>query len=225
MSTTDVTTDTEQPTTPGRADLKLEVVVIPVADVDRAKEFYARLGWRLDADFSFDNGFRVVQFTPPGSTASMQFGTSITTAPPGTAQGLYLVVSDIDAARAELAGRGVEISDVFHPGAPGAQFEPAHGEARITGADDQRSSYGSFAVLRDPDGNSWLLQEVTTRLPDRIDADATTYASQADLSNAMRRASVAHGQHEARTGQADANWPDWYAAYMVAEQAGTALPD
>ncbi|HTN79531.1 MAG TPA: VOC family protein [Acidimicrobiales bacterium] len=207
------------------ADLKLEAIVIPVSDVDRAKAFYEGLGWRLDADFSFDNGFRVVQLTPPGSAASVQFGTNITTATPGTAQGLYLVVTDVASARDELAASGASVSEVFHPGAPGAQFEPAPATARIAGPADQHASYGSFATLRDPDGNTWLLQEVTTRLPGRVDDRETSYASIADLADAMRRASAAHGQHEARIGKADPDWPDWYAAYMVAEQAGTQLPE
>ena len=205
-------------------DLKLEVVVIPVADADRGKEFYGRLGWRLDADFPFDNGFRVVQFTPPGSGSSVQFGTKITSAAPGSAQGLYLVVSDIAAARDQLAARGAQVSEVFHPGAPGAQFEPGGGSDRVSGPAADGQSYSSFATFSDPDGNTWLLQEVTTRLPGRVDAAATTYASVADLSAAMRQASVAHGEHEKRIGQADADWPDWYAAYMVAAQAGTELP-
>jgi len=211
MSTTDV-------------DLKFEAVVIPVADTDRSKEFYAGLGWRLDADFAFDNGFRVVQFTPPGSGCSVQFGTRITAAPPGSAQGLYLVVADIEAARAQLAERGARIGDVFHPGSPGAQFEPGAGDGRVGGRAPDGQSYSSFATFKDPDGNTWLLQEITTRLPGRVDAAATSYASVADLSAAMRAASVAHGEHEKRTGQADENWPDWYAAYMVAAQAGTELP-
>jgi len=207
----------------GTADLKLEAVVIPVADADRAKEFYQRLGWRLDADFPFDNGFRVVQFTPPGSGTSVQFGTKMTLAAPGSAQGLYLVVSDIAAARAQLAARGAEVSEVFHPGTPGAQFAPdASGQVRGRAADG--ASYGSFATFADPDGNRWLLQEVTARLPGRVDATATTYTSVADLAAGLRRAAAAHGEHEKRTGAADANWPDWYAAYMVAEQAGTELP-
>jgi len=207
----------------GATDLKLEVVVIAVADVDRAKEFYQRLGWRLDADFPFDNGFRVVQFTPPGSGTSVQFGTKMTSAAPGSAQSLYLVVSDIVAARARLAARGAEVSEVFHPGTPGAQFalDPS-GQVRGRAADG--ASYGSFATFADPDGNRWLLQEVTTRLPGRVEAVTTAYASVTDLAAAMRRASAAHGEHEKRIGQADANWPDWYAAYMVAEQAGTELP-
>jgi catechol 2,3-dioxygenase-like lactoylglutathione lyase family enzyme len=205
-------------------DLKLEVVVIPVADADRSKEFYTRLGWRLDADFAFDNGFRVVQFTPPGSGCSVQFGTKITSATPGSAQGLYLIVSDIEAARGQLAERGAKVSDVFHPGNPGAQFEPGGGSGRVSGPAPDRQSYSSFATFGDPDGNTWLLQEITTRLPGRVDAAVTSFASVADLSAAMRQASVAHGEHEKRTGQADENWPDWYAAYMVAVQAGTELP-
>jgi catechol 2,3-dioxygenase-like lactoylglutathione lyase family enzyme len=205
-------------------DLKFEAVVIPVSDVDRAKEFYRNLGWRLDADFVFDNGFRVVQFTPPGSGSSIQFGTNITTAAPGSAQGLYLVVSDIEAAREALAARGVKISEVFHPATPGAQFQPDGTSGRAGGASPDRASYGSFATFRDPDGNGWLLQEVTSRLPGRIDAAETAFASTTDLANALRRAESAHGEHEKRTGQRDANWPDWYAEYIVAEQAGTELP-
>jgi catechol 2,3-dioxygenase-like lactoylglutathione lyase family enzyme len=206
------------------ADLKLEVVVIPVADADRAKEFYGRLGWRLDADFPFDNGFRVVQFTPPGSGSSVQFGAKITSAAPGSAQGLYLIVSDIAAARDQLAARGARVSEVFHPGSPGAQFEPGGGSGRVSGPAADGQSYSSFATFSDPDGNTWLLQEITTRLPGRVDAAETSFASAADLAGAMRRASVAHGEHEKRIGQADENWPDWYAAYMVAAQAGTELP-
>ncbi len=205
-------------------DSKLEVVVIPVLDVDRAKEFYGRLGWRLDADFPFDNGVRVVQFTPPGSGCSIQFGANITPAAPGSAQGLYLIVSDIQAARDELAARGVEVSEVFHAGTPGAQFQPDGTSGRVSGPAPDHASYGSFGTFRDLDGNGWLLQEVTTRLPGRIDAAETAFASTTDLANAMRRASAAHGEHEKRIGEADANWPDWYAEYMVAEQAGTELP-
>ncbi|MGW6200832.1 VOC family protein [Kribbella sp. NPDC055110] len=203
-------------------DLKLEVVVIPVAEADRSKEFYRGLGWRLDADFAFDNGFRVVQFTPPGSPASVQFGTQITSAEPGTAQGLYLVVGDVEAARNELLAHGAKVSEVFHPAAPGAQFEAGDTTGRVTGPADDRSSYGSFATFSDPDGNTWLLQEVTKRLPGRVD-DAT-YTSVDDLEAALRRAAAAHGEHEARTGQADENWPAWYAAYMVAERTGDELP-
>ncbi|HEX4061252.1 MAG TPA: VOC family protein [Streptosporangiaceae bacterium] len=204
--------------------MKLEVVVIAVADVGRAKEFYGGLGWRLDADFPFDNGFRVVQFTPPGSGNSIQFGTNITSAPPGSAQGLYLIVSDIEAAREELAAHGAEVSEVFHAGTPGAQFQPDGTSGRVSGSASDHASYSSFATFSDPDGNGWLLQEVTTRLPGRIGAAETAFASVADLASALRRASAAHGEHEKRIGQADANWPDWYAEYMVAEQAGTELP-
>ena len=204
-------------------DMKFEVAVLPVADVDRSKAFYEGLGWRLDADFPFDNGFRVVQFTPPGSGTSVQFGTKMTSAAPGSAQGLYLVVSDIAAARGQLAAGGAEVSEVFHPGTPGAQFAPdASGQVRGRAPDG--ASYGSFATFADPDGNRWLLQEVTARLPGRVDATATTYTSVADLAAGLRRAAAAHGEHEKRTGAADANWPDWYAAYMVAEQAGPELP-
>ena len=205
-------------------DTKLEVVVIPVADADRAKEFYGRLGWRLDADFPFDNGFRVVQFTPPGSGCSIQFGTNITSAAPGSAQGLYLIASDIEAARDELAALGAQVSEVFHAGTPGAQFQPDGTSGRVSGPAPGHASYGSFATFSDVDGNGWLLQELTTRRPGRIDPAETAFASTADLASAMRRAAAAHGEHEKRTGEADANWPDWYAAYMVAEQAGTELP-
>ena len=206
-------------------DLKLEVVVIPVSDVDRSKAFYAGLGWRLDADFSFDNGFRIVQFTPPGSSCSVQFGCNITDAKPGSAKA---VVPDRVGHRSGSQGarrRAVSTSArCFIPEIPGAQFQPDGAEGRAPGCDDQRSSYGSFATFCDPDGNGWMLQEVTTRLPGRIDASETEYASVTDLADAMRRASVAHGEHEARIGKADPDWPDWYASYMVAEQAGTPLP-
>lgn len=205
-------------------DLKFEAVVIPVADAGRAKDFYQGLGWRLDADFGFDNGFRVVQLTPPGSGCSVQFGTRITSAEPGSAQGLYLIVSDIEAARAQLAERGAKVSGVFHPGDPGAQFEPGGGAGRLSGRAPEGQSYSSFATFSDPDGNTWLLQEVTTRLPGRVDPATTAYSSVADLAAALRQAAAAHGEHEKRTGQADENWPDWYAAYMVAVRAGTELP-
>lgn len=205
-----------------KVDMKFEVVVIPVSDVDRAKEFYGRLGWRLDGDFRFDNGFRVVQYTPPGSACSIQFGTKITPATPGSAQNLYLVVSDVEAARAELMSRGVTVSEVFHPGTPEAQFRL---EGRIAGPAPDHATYRTFATFSDPDGNGWLLQEITTRFPGRIDpASGTSFSSVGDLASALRRAEAAHGQHEKRLGQRDENWPDWYAAYMVAEQAGTELP-
>jgi catechol 2,3-dioxygenase-like lactoylglutathione lyase family enzyme len=205
-------------------DLLLEAVVIPVSDVDRAKEFYVGLGWRLDADFPFDNGFRVVQLTPPGSPCSVQFGTAITSAQPGTAEGLYLIVSDIEKARDELRARGAEVSKVFHPASPGAQFRADAGD-RADGPAPDNASYSTFATFEDPDGNRWLLQEVTTRLPGRTDPAHTSFASASDLAEALRRAASAHGEHEARNGgQYDENWPDWYAEYMVAAQAGTELP-
>jgi len=208
-------TATEQPGA-RTVDMKLEVVVIPVSDVDRAKRFYERLGWRLDADFVNGPDFRVVQFTPPGSPTSVHFGIGLTSAAPGSAQRLYLVVSDIVAARAELIERGIEVSAVTHRVAPG--------KAGLDGPHPERRSYASFASFNDPDGNSWLLQEVTTRLPGRIDSATTSFASTGDLAAALRRAAAAHGEHEKRTGQHDPGWPDWYAAYTVAEQAGRQLP-
>ncbi len=213
-------------TAPARAiDMKLEVVVIPVADVERAKRFYAGLGWRLDADFAFDNGFRVVQLTPPGSGCSIQFGTRLTSAAPGSAQGLYLIVSDIEAAHDELVAHGVKVSEVFHAGAPGAQFQADRTGGRLSGPAPGRASYGSFLTFADPDRNGWLVQEITARLPGRVSADDTTFTSQAQLASALRRASAAHGEHETRIGVADPKgWPEWYAAYLVAEQAGTRLP-
>ena len=206
-------------------DMKLEVVVIPVSDVDRAKDFYIRLGWRLDADFRFDNGFRVVQFTPPGSATSIQFGTKVTPAAPGSARSLYLVVSDIVATHDELVARGVSVSGVFHPGVPGAHLEAADTSARLSGLSPDHASYRSYATFSDPDGNSWLLQEVTTRLPGRINNAGAQFDSASDLTSALLRAALAHGEHEKRIGHHDAEWPVWYAAYMVAEQAGHALPE
>ena len=205
-------------------DEKLEVVVIPVSDVDHAKEFYRSLGWRLDADHATSDNFRIVQLTPPGSKCSIQFGTGITSAAPGSFRDLYLIVSDIGAARAELVARGVEVSEVFHEGASGARFHDDGSNGRVSGPAPEHASYGSFVSFSDPDGNSWLFQEVTTRLPGRVDPAATSFGSASDLADAMRRASAAHGEHEKRIGEADANWPDWYAQYMVAEQAGTELP-
>jgi catechol 2,3-dioxygenase-like lactoylglutathione lyase family enzyme len=206
--------------------LKLEVVVIPVADVDRSKEFYMRLGWRLDADVT-DHNSRLIQLTPPGSGCSIQFGANlfgknVMSAKPGSAQGLYLIVSDIEAARTELIAHGVDASGVFHCASGYACRFPGNDEG-VAGIAPARASYGSFVSFRDPDGNGWLLQEVTTRLPGRVAGD-TTYASVADLSQALRRAESAHGEHEVRTGHADPNWPDWYADYMVREQAGEGLP-
>jgi catechol 2,3-dioxygenase-like lactoylglutathione lyase family enzyme len=208
----------------GGVDLRLEAVVIPVADADRSKDFYAGLGWRLDADFSFDNGFRVVQFTPPGSLCSIQFGTKITSAAPGSAHGLYLIVSDVAAARDELIDRGAKVSGVFHSGAPGVQLAPSETSGRIDGPDPDHKSYSSYATFEDPDGNSWLLQEVTVRLPGRVDLDITSFSSAGDLASALRRAAAAHGEHEKRIGKADPEWPEWYATFIVAEQAGADAP-
>ena len=224
MSTTETRSDASATADEKHVELKLEVVVIPVSDVDRAKEFYGRLGWRLDADFAFDNAFRVVQFTPPGSGCSIQFGSKITSATPGSAQGIYLIVTDVQAARDELAAHGVDVSDVFHPESPGAQFQTDDRSGRVTGPAPDHASYSSFATFNDPDGNGWLLQEITTRLPGRVAPAETGFVSAADLASALRRAASAHGEHEKRSGQADENWPDWYAAYMVAEQAGKPLP-
>jgi catechol 2,3-dioxygenase-like lactoylglutathione lyase family enzyme len=194
--------------------MKLEVALIPISDVDRAKEFYTRLGWRLDADIVMGNDFRVVQFTPPGSGCSVQFGKNLTSAAPLRGG---LIVSDIDAAHKELVARGINASEVFH----GSPFSPA---GRISGPDPERQSYSSYVAFEDSDGNVWIVQEVTHRLPGRMDPATTTFASANDLAGAMRRAAAAHGEHEKRNGQRDANWPDWYAAYMAAEQAGTELP-
>ena len=205
-------------------DLKLEVVVLPVADVDRAKAFYLQLGWRLDADATAGDSFRIVQLTPPGAQCSIQFGTNMTSAAPGSAQGLYLIVADIEAARGQLVARGAAVSDVFHEGTLGDRFQPPGADGRASGPAPEHGSYGSFASFSDPDGNSWLLQEITTRLPGRVEAAQTAFASAADLAGALRRAEAAHGEHEKRTGAADPDWPAWYAAYMVAERAGTELP-
>jgi len=227
MSTRPVPTKESEPKA-APIDMKFEIVVLPVSDVDRAKEFYAKLGWRLDADYAHENDFRVLQFTPPGSGCSVVFGTNVTPAAPGSAQGLYLIVSDLAAARAELLRKGVEVSEVFHNEGVYAGTDDTYlfGRARVSGPDPERRSYRSFASFKDPDGNGWLFQELTTRLPGRIDSTATTFASANDLASAMRRAAAAHGKHEERTGgQRDENWPDWYAAYMVAEQSGAPLPD
>ncbi len=228
MSTTATVRD-EATTDPRAAkiDTKLEIVVIPVSNVDRAKEFYGRLGWRLDAEFASGDDYRAMQFTPPGSGCSVIFGKNVTGAAPGSAQGLYLIVSDIEAARAELVHRGVDVSEVFHGAGDrftGSDEAYLFGRVRVSGPDPEHRSYRSFASFSDPDGNGWLLQEITTRLPGRIDSNATTFASVPDLASAMRRAEAAHGEHEKRTGQRDANWADWYAAYMAAEQSGGELP-
>jgi catechol 2,3-dioxygenase-like lactoylglutathione lyase family enzyme len=210
-----------------RVDMKLEVVVIPVSNVDRAKEFYQRLGWRLDADFAAGDDWRAIQFTPPGSGCSVIFGKNVTPASPGSAQGLYLIVSDIEGARDELLRRGVEASGVFHGGDnvyAGPDQPYVFGRLRVSGPDPEHVSYRSHVSFSDPDGNGWFMQEVTTRLPGRIDSTATNFASASELSSALRRAEAAHGEHEKRTGQRDANWPDWYAEYMAAEQSGKELP-
>jgi catechol 2,3-dioxygenase-like lactoylglutathione lyase family enzyme len=213
---------------PATVDMKFEIVVIPVSDIDRAKEFYQRLGWRLDADFAADDkSFRVIQFTPPGSSCSVIFGKGVTASAPGSTQGLYLVVSDIEAARRELADRGIDVSQIFHgDGTYSGSDEPfLFGQHRADGLDPANSSYRSFASFHDPDGNGWLFQQITNRLPGRVDSASTTFASVKDLANAMRRASAAHGEHEKRIGAADPNWPDWYAEYMVNEQSGNKLPE
>jgi catechol 2,3-dioxygenase-like lactoylglutathione lyase family enzyme len=210
-----------------KVDMKFETVVIPVSDVDRAKEFYARLGWRLDADYDNGKDFRVIQFTPPGSGCSVIFGKNVTGAAPGSVQGLYLIVADVESARKNLLRRGVEVSEVFH-GADDVYAGPDEpylfGRTRVNGPDPEHRSYRSFASFSDPDGNGWLFQEITTRFPGRIDTTATTFASGNDLASAFRRAEAAHGEHEKRIGQRDENWPDWYAAYMMAEQSGKELP-
>ena len=230
MSTTEVRSNNATgKAVAAKVDMKFEIVVIPVSDVDRAKEFYGeKLGWRLDADYDNGKDFRVIQFTPPGSGCSIIFGKNVTAAAPGSSQGLYLIVSDIEAARKELLSRGIQISQVFHDagGVYAGTDEPyLFGRIRVSGPDPEHRSYRSFASFHDPDGNGWLFQELTTRQPGRIDSATTTFASAYDLASAFRRAEAAHGEHEKRMGgQRDENWPEWYAAYMVAEQAGTELP-
>jgi catechol 2,3-dioxygenase-like lactoylglutathione lyase family enzyme len=204
------------------SDLKLEVVVIPVSDVDRSKNFYTSLDWRLDADVVIGADFRVVQLTPPGSQCSIIFGDGVASGAPGSAEGLHLTVADVEAARGELVAKGATVSEVFHD--VGGVFHHAGADGRVSGPDPQGRSYCSFASFEDPDGNGWVMQEITTRLPGRVDPAATTFASVSDLSKAMKRASVAHGEHETRIGHADPDWPDWYADHMVREQAGEELP-
>jgi len=195
-----------------KIDQKIEVTIFPVANVDRAKEFYLKLGWRLDADFNFPS-FRVVQVTPHGSTCSLQFGTNLTSAVPGSGKG-YIIVSDIVAARNALIAAGAQVGEFFHLGHNG----PA------PGLDPERRTYRSRAEFKDPDGNSWVLQEITSRLPGRVEPGSTSFASASVLASALKRAALAHGQHEARIGQRDENWPDWYAEYMLREQTGQELP-
>jgi catechol 2,3-dioxygenase-like lactoylglutathione lyase family enzyme len=201
------------------ANMKLEVVVLPVSDVDRARDFYKRLGWRLDADFATDE-LRVVQLTPPGSQASIIFGTNVTSAEPGSIDALQLTVSDIDAARDALISGGADVSEVFHDS--GGVFHHAGTEGRVPGPAEDHADYGSFASFSDPDGNRWMLQEIRTRLPGRVTGAA--YDSSAELAAALDRAKAAHGEHEQRTGEADPNWPEWYARYMVSEQTREAPP-
>ena len=228
MSTTEVRSNkATAKTTAAKMDMKFEIVVIPVSDIDRAKEFYGeKLGWRLDADYDNGKDFRVIQFTPPGSGCSIIFGKHVTAAAPGH-PGLYLIVSDIEAA-ARAAWSRHPNHEVFHDagGVYAGTDEPyLFGRIRVSGPDPEHRSYRSFASFHEPDGNGWLFQELTTRQPGRIDSTTTTFASTNDLASAFRRAEAAHGQHEKRTGGGrDENWPDWYAAYMVAEQAGTELP-
>ena len=192
-------------------DMKLEVVVIPVSDPARAEQFYRKLGWRQDVT---PPGSGVFQFTPHGSACSVQFGRNLTSAAPGSVQRTYLIVSDIEVTRNALAAAGIDVSEIFHLGPNGP----------IGGPDPDHGTYRSLATFSDPEGNSWLLQEITTRLPGRIDSGVTSFGSTTDLIAALRRAEAAHGEHEKRTGERDANWADWYAAYMAAEQAGTELP-
>lgn len=203
-------------------DMKLEVVIVPVSDVDRAKQFYASLGWRLDVDIAKSDQFRVVHFTPPGSQCSVLFGKGVSTAEPGSAQGLHLIVSDVVAAHAELVERSIDVSEVFHDA--GGLFHRGDEEGRVSGPQPERRSYGSFASFSDPDGNGWVFQEVTSRLPGRADSPVTSFTSPTGLAGALRRAAAAHGEHEKLTGQHDDNWPDWYAEYMVSEQSGAPRP-
>ena len=222
MSTTEVRTDASATSKTAKVDMKLEVVVIPVSDVDRAARFYAGLGWRLDADVSVGEGFRLVQYTPQGSGCSVQFGTGLTPAAPGSAQALHLIVTDIEAAQRQLTASGVTTSGVFHCAEGYACRFPGN-DPQLPGPEPERGTYGSYLSFSDPDGNGWLLQEVTARFPGRVQGE-TTYGSAADLAQALRRAAAAHGEHEARTGQADPDWPDWYAEYMLREQSGEELP-
>ncbi|HVF18539.1 MAG TPA: VOC family protein [Steroidobacteraceae bacterium] len=218
MSTTQVRSEAALKIQPAqKLDMKLEVIVIPVTDVARAKKFYGDLGWRLDADFIVGDSFHVVQFTPPGSPCSIHFGTGITTAVPGSATGMFLIVSDIVAARAELIAHEVDVGEIFH--------RTGAGTPAVPGLHPQRSSYFSYATFSDPDGNTWLLQEVTSRFPGRVSAEDTTFTSAVELAAALRRAEAAHIEHEKRTGERDANWSDWYAEYVVNESGGKPLPN
>ena len=220
MSTTEDPRGTSGDVSVGSVDMKLEAVVIPVSDVDRAKAFYERLGWRLDADLGNET-FRIVQLNPPGSDCSIQFGVGLTAAAPGSAQSL-LVVSDVEAAHEDLAAGGADPSEVFHDGSGG--YNRWDASSRASGPDPDRRTYASFLEFTDPDDNLWQLQEITSRLPGRIDATNATFSSADELRRALERAAAAHGEHEKRLGEADAQWPEWYAAYMLAEQLGDELP-
>ena len=216
MSSTLEHTEAPIATKPLKIDMKLEVIQIPVSDVERAKQFYAGLGWRLDADVKRDDTFRVVQFTPPGSACSLHFGKGISPAAPGSAQGMFLAVSDIEAACDHLAAHGAAVSGVFHQ---------MPGETPVSGRDPQKRPYATYATFKDPDGNTWLLQEITARLPGRLDGGETSFGSPRDLASALQRAAAAHGVHESKSGGHDSDWPTWYAEFMAAEQAGRPLPE
>jgi predicted enzyme related to lactoylglutathione lyase len=205
-----------------KADMRFEIVVIPVSDVERAKRFYAALGWRLDIDFAASKQYRVIQFTPPGSACSIIFGIGITPAAPGSAQGLYIIVSDIEAARADMIDRGVKVSEPFYD--TGGIFHHLNGEGVVAGLQPQRRSYGTYASFTDPDGNGWFLQEVTARLPGHELTSDVEFAASAELARALRRAAAAHDKRKRRTGDKDSNWADWYADFISAEQAGKPLP-
>jgi predicted enzyme related to lactoylglutathione lyase len=212
----------ERPPQSRTVDMKFEFIVIPVLDVDRAKNFYLGLGWKLDMDFVRNEDFRVIQFTPPGSPSSIIFGKGITSAEPGSAQGLYLVVSDIDKARTELLARGAAVSEIFHDS--GGVFHHIGTEGRLSGPAPQHRSYGSFAEFSDPDGNGWLLQEVTVRLPGHGNTGDTTFSSSIELAGALRRAQSAHDERQKRAGRVELDWASWFAEHIVMEQAGKPLP-
>ena len=214
MSTVTSTDNAAEVQKDATADLKLEVVFIPVSDVERSKSFYTSLGWRLDGDFPISDNLHIVQVTPPGSPASIIFGKGVTTAEPGSIERIQLVVDDLEAARAELIAKGAEVGEIFHVD---ETFSPA------AGISPDHKSYGSYARFEDPDGNGFMLQEIKVRLPGRW--SGASFKDTADLEQALIRAATAHGEHEARNGgEYDTNWPSWYARYMVAEQSGEELP-
>jgi predicted enzyme related to lactoylglutathione lyase len=205
-----------------KADMKFEIVVIPVSDVDRAKSFYAALGWRLDIDFATSKQYRVVQFTPPGSACSIIFGNGVTPTAPGSVKGLYLIVSDIEGARTDLIDRGVKVSEPFYDA--GGIFHHLDGEGVVAGLHPQRKSYGTYLSFSDPDGNGWFMQEVTERLPGHELSSDVEFDSSTELARALQRAAAAHGEHERKIGKKDIDWADWYADYISSEQAGKPLP-